>query len=149
MSTCKYHDPHCPCQDGDACHYEDCGDTKAWDPRYVLAAHIDKLTARLIELRAEVARLKSAWRQRGNDPDHCLAIDGDIACVSELAYQDEKQSRESSEARLTALREAVEEVLHNATMEQMNCTHCGNAEPMADCDYVLILQAALAKSGEP
>ena len=22
MSECKYGDPHCPCQDGDACHYE-------------------------------------------------------------------------------------------------------------------------------
>ena len=58
MPACKYHDPFCPCQDGDACHCEDCGDTKAWDPRYVLAAHIADLTAKLaeadIELRAEV-----------------------------------------------------------------------------------------------
>jgi len=28
--TCIGKDPRCPCQDGDACHYKDCGDTKAW-----------------------------------------------------------------------------------------------------------------------
>jgi len=27
--TCLGKDPRCPCQDGDACHYKDCGDTKA------------------------------------------------------------------------------------------------------------------------
>jgi len=26
---CVGKDPLCPCQDGDACHYKDCGDTKA------------------------------------------------------------------------------------------------------------------------
>ena len=26
---CIGKDPQCPCQDGDACHYKDCGDTKA------------------------------------------------------------------------------------------------------------------------
>jgi hypothetical protein len=26
---CVGKDPRCPCQDGDACHYKDCGDTKA------------------------------------------------------------------------------------------------------------------------
>jgi len=28
-STCIGKDPRCPCNDGDACHYKDCGDTKA------------------------------------------------------------------------------------------------------------------------
>jgi hypothetical protein len=27
---CIGKDPRCPCQDGDACHYKDCGRTKAW-----------------------------------------------------------------------------------------------------------------------
>jgi len=27
--TCIGKDPRCPCQDGDACHYKDCGGTKA------------------------------------------------------------------------------------------------------------------------
>ena len=27
--SCVGKDPRCPCQDGDACHYKDCGDTKA------------------------------------------------------------------------------------------------------------------------
>ena len=27
---CVGKDPRCPCQDGDACHYKDCGGTKAW-----------------------------------------------------------------------------------------------------------------------
>jgi len=27
--TCIGKDPRCPCQDGDACYYKDCGDTKA------------------------------------------------------------------------------------------------------------------------
>ena len=27
---CPGKDPLCPCQDGDACHYKDSGDTKAW-----------------------------------------------------------------------------------------------------------------------
>jgi len=58
MSTCKYHDPHCPCQDGDACHYEDCGDTKAMDPRYVLAAHIADLTVKLAEAEARLRDLR-------------------------------------------------------------------------------------------
>ena len=31
MTDCPHGDPHCPCQDGDACHYEDVGDSKAWD----------------------------------------------------------------------------------------------------------------------
>ena len=26
---CVGKDPRCPCQDGDACHYKDCGNTKA------------------------------------------------------------------------------------------------------------------------
>ena len=26
---CVGKDPRCPCQDGDACHYKDCGGTKA------------------------------------------------------------------------------------------------------------------------
>lgn len=49
MRDCKYHDKTCPCQDGDACHYEDCGDTKAMDPRYVLLARIAALEALLGE----------------------------------------------------------------------------------------------------
>ena len=28
--TCIGKDTRCPCQDGDACHYKDCGGTKAW-----------------------------------------------------------------------------------------------------------------------
>lgn len=27
---CIGKDPRCPCQDGDACHYKDCGNTMAW-----------------------------------------------------------------------------------------------------------------------
>jgi hypothetical protein len=30
QEPCIAKDPRCPCQDGDACHYKDCGDTKAW-----------------------------------------------------------------------------------------------------------------------
>lgn len=29
QEPCVGKDPRCPCQDGDACHYKDCGDTKA------------------------------------------------------------------------------------------------------------------------
>ena len=29
QKPCVGKDPRCPCQDGDACHYKDCGDTKA------------------------------------------------------------------------------------------------------------------------
>ena len=28
-AQCIGKDPRCPCQDGDACHYKDCGSTKA------------------------------------------------------------------------------------------------------------------------
>lgn len=40
VGRCRYGDPACPCQDGDACHYEDVGDTKAMDvpPEYVRRA---------------------------------------------------------------------------------------------------------------
>ena len=30
FTSCIGKDPRCPCQDGDACHYKDCGGTKAW-----------------------------------------------------------------------------------------------------------------------
>lgn len=30
QEPCIGKDPRCPCQDGGACHYKDCGDTKAW-----------------------------------------------------------------------------------------------------------------------
>jgi hypothetical protein len=30
QEPCIGKDPRCPCQDGDACHYKDCVDTKAW-----------------------------------------------------------------------------------------------------------------------
>jgi len=30
VQPCIGKDPLCPCQDGDACHYKDAGDTKAW-----------------------------------------------------------------------------------------------------------------------
>ena len=47
--TCIGKDPRCPCQDGDACHYKDCGGTKAWpvpkaEPvawRYALDASVE------------------------------------------------------------------------------------------------------------
>jgi len=29
-APCAGNDPLCPCQDGDACHYRDSGETKAW-----------------------------------------------------------------------------------------------------------------------
>jgi hypothetical protein len=29
QEPCVGKDPRCPCQDGDACHYKDCGNTKA------------------------------------------------------------------------------------------------------------------------
>jgi len=29
QEPCIGKDPQCPCQDGDACHYKDCGSTKA------------------------------------------------------------------------------------------------------------------------
>ena len=40
--TCIGKDPRCPCQDGDACHYKDCGGTKAWPvPKAEPAAYFD------------------------------------------------------------------------------------------------------------
>jgi hypothetical protein len=32
QEPCIGKDPRCPCQDGDACHYKDCGNTKARPP---------------------------------------------------------------------------------------------------------------------
>lgn len=32
LTPCAFDDPTCPCQDGDACHHVDVGDTKAWAP---------------------------------------------------------------------------------------------------------------------
>lgn len=98
MSECKYHDPHCPCQDGDACHYEDCGDTKAMDPRYVLAAHIADLTAKLAE----------AERERDAALNKALKYDID-ACGIELRNQ-----------------EAVELIeLRDEVAKHANCGRCG------------------------
>lgn len=53
MTACKYGDAQCPCQDGDACHYEDCGDTPAWPSNWVSMHAIRKLRADI----AEAARL--------------------------------------------------------------------------------------------
>jgi hypothetical protein len=30
QAQCPHGDPCCPCQDGDACHYETYGDSPAW-----------------------------------------------------------------------------------------------------------------------
>ena len=51
MTTCKYGDPTCPCQDGDPCHYEPHGDTPAMNvpPEYVLQAVATK-----VEICAEI-----------------------------------------------------------------------------------------------
>jgi hypothetical protein len=32
MSACLYGDPYCPCQDGDACHYRQVGESLALQP---------------------------------------------------------------------------------------------------------------------
>lgn len=45
MSACKYYDPTCPCQDGDQCHYESYGDSPGIDPRVLLLARIELVTA--------------------------------------------------------------------------------------------------------
>ena len=81
MPACKYHDPHCPCQDGDACHYEDCGDTKAWDPRYVLAAHIADLQARALKLAELVERIPCQVARRGEMTHECMVDNLCDACV--------------------------------------------------------------------
>ena len=65
MRDCKYHDKTCPCQDGDACHYEDCGDTKGWDPRYVLLARIAALEALLGEGSSFGATVRRLREQKG------------------------------------------------------------------------------------
>lgn len=52
---CVGRDPLCPCQDGDACHYKDSGDTKAWatpdEPTASeLPALLEKHASRLAEM---------------------------------------------------------------------------------------------------
>ena len=44
MATCKYGDPTCPCQDGDACHYEG---ENPWSvpPKYTLNARAEGYAA--------------------------------------------------------------------------------------------------------
>lgn len=34
MPICPHGDPYCPCQDGDACHYEPTATTPAWNGTY-------------------------------------------------------------------------------------------------------------------
>ena len=43
------------------------------------------------------------------------------------------------------MREGIVEVLKNSEFEQFNCPRCSHAEPMADCDYVFMLRAALGE----
>lgn len=45
MSDCKYGDPLCPCQDGDACHYEETKMTHAMPHQSQLAPSLNKFHA--------------------------------------------------------------------------------------------------------
>ena len=59
-TKCKYGDPMCPCQDGDACHYE--GDNPMTPPPIAaLKAHIAALEAERDQMRASLDRIVSAY----------------------------------------------------------------------------------------
>jgi len=67
MSQCKYGDPYCPCQDGDACHYEPSQGTPAMavPPEYVRRAlsrvrEITEAEAEVVEAAMEYALWKEA-----------------------------------------------------------------------------------------
>ena len=59
-TKCKYGDPMCPCQDGDACHYE--GDNPMTPPPIAaLKARIAALEAERDQMRASLDRIVSAY----------------------------------------------------------------------------------------
>ena len=69
---------------------------------------LERAEARIAELTAENEKLAAAFRQLGREPNDCLEGPDGLACVGLLAYQNEKQSREAVEAKLTALQARYE-----------------------------------------
>ena len=74
FTSCIGKDPRCPCQDGDACHYKDCGGTKAWPvpkaeppPEWPLIKNIlDEYGLQAIDFVAEfkaAQQVATIWKQ--------------------------------------------------------------------------------------
>lgn len=64
--TCFYGDPTCPCQDGDACHYEG-ADPMAVRPEYVRSA-IATANAAMLEALKAAARWRASDAEKGKFP---------------------------------------------------------------------------------
>lgn len=62
---CPANDPYCPCQDGDACHYVDTEDTKAFPVPVDLLCKQDQLLIRQKEVASKLMLLKHELAQVG------------------------------------------------------------------------------------
>ena len=155
---CLYYDPHCPCQDGDQCHYETYGNSKGMDPRLVLLARIAELTAECEGLKATLARTQSAAKS-GMDAatevgrwqmEEARRLKAECSPVSIASQREanerltneleiEKQAREAAEACVVKLREAVEKSPHHEScgfwvgMFKQHC-NCWKSAALADTE---------------
>lgn len=60
--TCRGSDPLCPCQDGDACHYESTATTAAWGVRPNWIPEAETADLRALEYWERGHRLKTVLR---------------------------------------------------------------------------------------
>jgi len=115
--SCVGKDPRCPCQDGDACHYKDCVDTKARpvaQPEQEPVAWIHKETGLL---RREISRPKGAdWDANYWQPLYAttqptaedIAQDWDLLKETQAALRDAWAILKKLKAVQDAARELVE-----------------------------------------
>ena len=74
MTFCKYGDPYCPCQDGAACHYEDCGSTKAMKQRYPLINKTKTLANALMTAPNDQCKTVDQWMQASRKAGEIIKV---------------------------------------------------------------------------
>lgn len=116
--TCIGKDPRCPCQDGDACHYKDCGDSKARQQAEPVAVRSDGMPTSKTE--RDLRRMLCIARHGGA----AYMDDGEASFCGDKYYRSIDYMRESIESIIQAWYDAGFKRLSGAQPEQQ-------AEPVA------------------